>query len=89
MVEAVSIMLRKAKWHWLLIGFDMEHLNIDITHLVFANDTIIFCDVNVEQVDKLKMILLWFELFSGLKINYRKCEIMGVCWEQAEVFSCG
>lgn len=57
----------------------MEHLNIDITHLVFANDTIIFCDVNVEQVDKLKMILLWFELFSRLKINYRKCEIMGVC----------
>lgn len=57
----------------------MEHLNIDITHFVFANDTIIFCDVNVEQVDKLKMILLCFELFSGLKINYCKCEIMGVC----------
>lgn len=43
-------MLTKAKLNRLRIVFNIDHLNIDIMHLVFAGDTIIFCDVNVDQV---------------------------------------
>ena len=35
------------------------------------------------QVNNLKLILKWFELLLGLKINYEKCELMGIYLEQS------
>ena len=42
----------------------------------------------------MKNILRWFELLSGLKINYGKCDLIGICMEDhdiknlADVFGC-
>ena len=47
-----------------------------ISHLLYADDTIIFCDANAEQLMYLRWTLMWFEAFSGLKINISKSEII-------------
>lgn len=47
--------------------------------------TLIFCDASFSQVENLKMILKWFEWLSGLKINYGKCELIGVKVDGSQV----
>ena len=49
---------------------------IVISHLLYADDTIIFCDANTKQLMYLRWTLMWFEAFSGLKINLFKSEII-------------
>jgi len=40
-----------------------------VSHLLFADDTFIFCDHNVEQFQDLRCLLLCFEAASRSKIN--------------------
>ena len=56
---------------------DRRH-NLKISHLFFANDTIVFCEANKEHLTHLSWILLWFEVASGLRINLDKSEIIPV-----------
>ena len=46
------------------------------SHLLFANDTLIFCDADLDQMLLLRMLLIWFEAMSGLKINLGKSELV-------------
>ena len=47
-------------------------------HLLFANDTIIFCDASREQLLYVRMVLIFFEAITGLKVNVGKSEIVPV-----------
>ena len=76
--EALHAMLERANQLRLIKGFCYDNAAIEITHLQFADDTVIFCDADLVQVDNLKLILKWFELLSGLKINYEKFELVGI-----------
>ena len=49
-----------------------------ISHLLYADDTLIFCQANMEQLKYLSWILMWFEVLSGLKINLNKSEIIPI-----------
>ena len=49
-----------------------------VTHLLFANDTLVFCRDSKEQLAYLSWVLLWFEALFGLKINMQKSSIMPV-----------
>ena len=40
-----------------------------VSHLLFADDTLIFCDVEPSQIANLKAILARFEEVSGFYIN--------------------
>lgn len=44
----------------------------EITHLQFANGTVIFCAEKEEQVKNIKAIILSFEAVFGLKVNFFK-----------------
>lgn len=68
--EALNGLLDKAKHRGLISGFAIDDVEYEVTHLQFADYTIIFCDASLTQVENHKLILYWFELISGLKINY-------------------
>jgi len=40
-----------------------------VTHLLFADDTLIFYKLEVSQLSYLRCTLVLFEVMSGLKIN--------------------
>ena len=76
--EALNTLLERAKQARLLTGFTIANSVHEVTHLQLADDTIIFCDASSDQLDNLKFLLQWFEMLSGLKFNYDKCELIGV-----------
>ena len=48
---------------------------MEVTHLQYADDTLIFCDANEGQLLVLRSILALFEGVSGLHINWRKSQL--------------
>ncbi|RVW60548.1 hypothetical protein CK203_061456 [Vitis vinifera] len=49
-----------------------------VSHLLFADDTLIFCKARREQLANLSWILAWFEAASGLRINLAKSVLIPV-----------
>lgn len=79
-MDAFSRMLSRAMEGSFLSGFRVDNLNnspLEISHL-FADDTLIMCDVDVDQIHNLDHILLCFEAISGLKVNLQKSELVVV-----------
>ena len=80
-MEVLSIMLRRAAAGGFISGCNFRNGNgniLSISHLLFADDTIIFCEAKEDQLLYLSYILLWFEASSGLKINLDKSEVISV-----------
>ena len=80
-MEAVSKMMDKAVTEGRLSGFSVgtftgDHLQV--SHLLFVDDTLVMCDVDIDQMLFLRLILSWFEIVSGLKINLDKSELVPV-----------
>ena len=58
---------------------------VKVSHLLFANDTLVFCGASKDQMLYLSWILMWFEAMSGLRINLDKSELIPVgCVDDAE-----
>ncbi|RVX06893.1 hypothetical protein CK203_015021 [Vitis vinifera] len=51
---------------------------IQVSHLLFADDTLVFCEDSQDQMVVLSWLLMWFEAISGLSINLNKSEILPV-----------
>ena len=43
-----------------------------ISHLLFADDTLVFCKPSQDQLTYLSWLFMWFEAVSGLRINLKK-----------------
>lgn len=54
------------------------HNNHKITHLQDVDDTLIFCDAEVEQLSILRIIQVFFEGIYGLHINWRKSHLFQI-----------
>ena len=46
--------------------------------MLFADDTILFCDAEVEQVLHVRLLLLCFQAVTGLKVNVAKSEMVPI-----------
>ncbi|RVW46561.1 LINE-1 reverse transcriptase-like [Vitis vinifera] len=53
-------------------------LEVEVSHLLFTDDTIIFCEAKKEYLTSLSWILAWFEAASGLRINLAKSELIPI-----------
>ena len=51
---------------------------IQVSHLLFADDTLVFYEDSQEQMAFLSWLLMWFEVISGLSFNLNKSEILPV-----------
>ena len=53
-------------------------MRVEVSHLFFADDTLIFCDASKENLEYLSWVFMWFEVCSGLKINLEEfAEVLG------------
>ena len=80
-MEALGRMLDKAVNDGHMSSFGVGRLegrSLEVSHLLFTNDTLIFCDADLDQVLFLCMILIWFKAVFGLKINLGKSELVPV-----------
>ena len=80
-MEVVSKMMDKAVTEGRLSRFSVgtsigDHLQI--SQLLFADDTLVMCKVDIDQMLFLRLILSWFEILLGLKINLDKSELVPV-----------
>ena len=68
-------------------------MGVEVSHFLFADDTLIMCDASKENLEYLNWVFMWFEAGSGLKINLGKSEMIPVgndpnLEEFAEVLGC-
>ena len=80
-MEVLSKMFRKSEEASLISGFlagVRGESEVRISHLLFADDTIVFCDAVPEQVLHIRKVLSCFEVVTGLKVNLSKSEMVPV-----------
>ncbi|RVW55331.1 Transposon TX1 uncharacterized 149 kDa protein [Vitis vinifera] len=80
-MEVLTTLFRRAGEGGFLSGcrlWGRGGVEMNVSHLLFADDTIIFCKAEREQVSNLSWILAWFEAASGLRINLAKSALIPV-----------
>ena len=80
-MEALRCLLRKAISGGFLLACKARGRGgerAQVSHLLFIDDTLVFCGASQDQVTYLSWILMWFEAISGLRINLDKNELIPV-----------
>ena len=80
-MEVLSALIRRAVVGGFLCGCSIgggRRPTVNISHLLFADDTVVFCEAKKEHLLHLSWILFWFEAASGLRINLAKSEVIPV-----------
>ena len=80
-MEVLSALIRRAVEGGFISGCNIRRGSgqvVNISHLLFADDTIVFCEARKEDMTYLSWILCWFEAVSRLRINLAKSEIIPV-----------
>ena len=78
-MEAFSILIGKDASKGFLLGYKISNRSgdvVQITHLLFADDSLVFCKASRDHMAYLSWILAWFEAILGLKINLEKAFIL-------------
>ena len=78
-MEVLSVLLRRVVDGGFISGCSLRGkrgMEMNVSHLLFADDTIIFCEARQDHLTSLSWILAWFEAASGLKINLAKSEVI-------------
>jgi len=76
MSEVLSRMLQNAANKGLFKGPSVGVDKIMLTHLQFADDTLMFCEADLHYLSLIKELLLSFQVFSGPAINYDKSALI-------------
>ena len=92
----LSCLLGRAREGGFLSDFKVLGRNgegLEISYLLFAEDTLVFCEATSSQVTYLSWLLMWFKAISGLKINLDKSELIPIgrvsnVMELTSIFGC-
>ena len=80
-MEVFSVFIKRAVEGDFLSGSRVKGRSEEgvlISHLLFADDILVFCKPSQEQLTYLSWLLMWFEAASGLRINLEKSELIPV-----------
>jgi hypothetical protein len=80
-MEVLSCMLRNAVERGFIKGFQVGRdglPSVCVSHLLYADDTILFCDAHPEQLLYVRMVLTCFEAVTSLKVNMTKSEMVPI-----------
>ena len=80
-METLSCLLNRATVGNYLSGTkfaDGRGEELVISHLLYADDTLLFCKADNDELKFISWTLMWFEAVSGLKINLNKSEIISI-----------
>ena len=80
-MEILSCLLNRATGGNYLSGSktaDGRGEEMVISHLLYADDTLLFCRADNDELKFISWILMWFKAVSGLKINLNKSEILPI-----------
>ena len=80
-MEVFSALLKRAIEGGFLSGCRVKvrgEEGVLISHLLFVDDTLVFCKASQDHLTYLSWLLMWFEAMSGLRINLEKSELIPV-----------
>ncbi|KAL0444692.1 UNVERIFIED_CONTAM: hypothetical protein Slati_2191900 [Sesamum latifolium] len=72
MCRSVQCLIRSAETEGAIQGVSVARSAPPISHLLFADDTLIFCQATREALTSLQQVLSIFEAALGLQINKHK-----------------
>ena len=76
--DALSVMLTRACEAGVIQGLVSHLIDGGITHLQYADDTVLLLQFSAKNLTKVRLILSCYEAMSGMKINFEKSEIFSV-----------
>jgi len=74
-------MLRIATQNRWIRGFEVSSragVSMEICQLLYADDTVIFCEAKEDQIRYIRVILVILEAVSGLRVNWRKSSLFPI-----------
>lgn len=77
-VETLNLILQKGSELHLWEGIPTRPNGISVSHLQYADDTIIFCPPDIDYLCNLKKSLIAFHIVSGLGVNFHKSALYGI-----------
>lgn len=83
-VDTFRALLEKAVEKNYITGVLTDLIPGGISHIQYADDTVIMVDGSQESIVNLKILLYCFEWLSGLKINFHKTEVYVFGFSQEE-----
>ncbi|GAU34591.1 hypothetical protein TSUD_15060 [Trifolium subterraneum] len=76
--EGLGALMKKAVGLGFYKGVQLSNSGAIMSHLQYADDTLFIGETCVENLWTTKAILRWFELISGLKVNFFKSKLYGI-----------
>lgn len=73
--EAFNVLMQSAMNAGLFKGIQIGCGNLTLSHLQYADDTIIMGAPTIQNINAAKFILRWYEFLSGLSINFKKSKL--------------
>ncbi|GAU34369.1 hypothetical protein TSUD_217090 [Trifolium subterraneum] len=74
--DVLSALIKKAQTNHLIHGVKIAQGAPEITHLMFADDNLMFCRATEEETTHMKDLITMYEKASGQLVNYNKSELL-------------